>query len=71
MIPSISFTPEFLAMIAGVVLLSVVFRMCQKLNTWYAALATENQTIDHVRIDVGQYGCDLRARLWWRNYSNQ
>ncbi len=40
MIPPISFNPEFLAMIAGVVL-SLLFSYVPKLNTWYAALATE------------------------------
>lgn len=40
MVPSISFTPEFLAMIAGV-MLSLSFSYVPKLNTWYAAKATE------------------------------
>lgn len=40
MVPSISFTPEFLAMIAGVIL-SLLFSYVPKLNTWYAAKATE------------------------------
>lgn len=40
MVPSISFTPDFLAMIAGVIL-SLSFSYVPKLNTWYAAKATE------------------------------
>ena len=40
MIPSVSFTPEFLAMIAGG-LLSLLFSYVPKLNTWYAAKTEE------------------------------
>lgn len=40
MIPSVSFTPEFLGLVVGA-LFSILFSYVPKLNVWFAALSTE------------------------------